>query len=124
MFGADEQKCPRLPLFAGRAAQCRSWVGLRALGRGWCSIHRRHSGREPFGEMVSAVAGRCRHPPGQLFDGDRSVHALCGIEFVPLQLPLGGPVLPGSPLDPDQVCPGAARPGCRVGQRRSRPVVP
>jgi hypothetical protein len=35
----------------------------------------------------------------------RSVHALCGVEFVPRPLPLGGPALPGSPLDPDQVCP-------------------
>lgn len=32
----------------------------------------------------------------------RSVHAICGIEFVPLQLPLGGPALPGSPLDPSR----------------------
>jgi hypothetical protein len=30
----------------------------------------------------------------------RSVHALCGIEFVAKELPLGGPALPGSPLDP------------------------
>jgi hypothetical protein len=30
----------------------------------------------------------------------RSVHALRGIEFVPRPLPLGGPALPGSPLDP------------------------
>ncbi|MGH3702983.1 MAG: hypothetical protein ACRDQY_26810 [Pseudonocardiaceae bacterium] len=35
----------------------------------------------------------------------RSVHALCGIEFIPKELPLGGPALPGSPLDPQQVCP-------------------
>ena len=35
----------------------------------------------------------------------RSVHALCSIEFVPRQLPLGGPALPGNPLDPEQVCP-------------------
>ncbi|MGH3699690.1 MAG: hypothetical protein ACRDQY_09525 [Pseudonocardiaceae bacterium] len=35
----------------------------------------------------------------------RSVHALCGIEFVPRELPLGGPALPGNPLDPNQVCP-------------------
>jgi hypothetical protein len=34
----------------------------------------------------------------------RSVHTLCGVEFVPRKLPLGGPALPGSPLDPDQVC--------------------
>jgi hypothetical protein len=24
----------------------------------------------------------------------RSMHAICGIEFVPMQLPLGGPALP------------------------------
>lgn len=35
----------------------------------------------------------------------RSVHALCGVEFVPRKLPLGGPALPGSPLDPRQICP-------------------
>jgi hypothetical protein len=39
----------------------------------------------------------------------RSVHALCGIEFVPRVLLLGGPALPGSPLDPEQVCPVCAR---------------
>jgi hypothetical protein len=39
----------------------------------------------------------------------RSVHALCGIEFVPKELPLGGPALPGNPLDPAQVCPACAR---------------
>lgn len=35
----------------------------------------------------------------------RSVHADCGVEFVPRARPLGGPALPGNPLDPDQVCP-------------------
>ncbi len=35
----------------------------------------------------------------------RSVHALCGVEFEPRELPLGGPALPGNPLDPAQVCP-------------------
>jgi hypothetical protein len=39
----------------------------------------------------------------------RSVHALCGIEFVPRELPLGGPALPGNPLDPDQVCSACAK---------------
>ena len=34
----------------------------------------------------------------------RSVHAVCGVEFAPKQLPLGDPALPGSPLDPTQVC--------------------
>jgi hypothetical protein len=45
----------------------------------------------------------------------RSVHALCGIEFVPRELPLGGPALPGSPLDPEQVCPR-----CRTARVPSR----
>lgn len=35
----------------------------------------------------------------------RSVHALCGIEFVPRPLPSGGPALPNGPLNRDQVCP-------------------
>jgi hypothetical protein len=35
----------------------------------------------------------------------RSVHALCGVEFVPRELLLGGPALPSNPLDPAQVCP-------------------
>jgi hypothetical protein len=39
----------------------------------------------------------------------RSVHAACGVEFVSRALPLGGPALPGSPLDPDQVCPQCYR---------------
>jgi hypothetical protein len=47
----------------------------------------------------------------------RSVHALCGIEFVPRELPLGGPALPGSPLDPEQVCPSAVPPGSQAGER-------
>jgi hypothetical protein len=45
----------------------------------------------------------------------RSVHALCGIEFIPKELPLGGPALPGSPLDPDQVCPQ-----CRTARAPAR----
>jgi hypothetical protein len=59
--------------------------------------------------VVAGLAGR------SLADADthrghhsivtRSVHALCGIEFVPRPLPLGGPALPGNPLDPEQVCP-------------------
>ncbi len=39
----------------------------------------------------------------------RSVHTLCGIEFVPEELPLDGPALPESPLDPEQVCPDCQR---------------
>jgi hypothetical protein len=37
----------------------------------------------------------------------RSVHAACGIEFIPLKLGLRGDrlALPGWPPDPDQVCP-------------------
>ncbi|MGH3698407.1 MAG: hypothetical protein ACRDQY_02840 [Pseudonocardiaceae bacterium] len=42
----------------------------------------------------------------------RRVHALCGVKFVPRELLMGGgPALPGSPLDPDQVCPA-----CRSAQ--------
>jgi hypothetical protein len=39
----------------------------------------------------------------------RSVRAVCGVEFEPRPLPLGGPALPGSPLDPDQICPQCYR---------------
>jgi hypothetical protein len=39
----------------------------------------------------------------------RSVHADCGVEFLPRVLLLGGPALPGSPLDPDQICPQCYR---------------
>jgi hypothetical protein len=39
----------------------------------------------------------------------RSVHSDCGVEFVPRALPLGGPALPGRPLDPAQVCPQCYR---------------
>ncbi|MGH3669834.1 MAG: hypothetical protein ACRDSH_04260 [Pseudonocardiaceae bacterium] len=36
----------------------------------------------------------------------RSVHAVCGVEFVPLRALLNrGPELPGRPPDPAQVCP-------------------
>lgn len=36
----------------------------------------------------------------------RSVHALCGVEFVPRRVGLNGDrlALPGNPPDPDQVC--------------------
>ena len=34
------------------------------------------------------------------------VHAACGLQFVPLKLADGAPlVLPGDPPDPDQICP-------------------
>lgn len=33
--------------------------------------------------------------------------------FVAKELPLGGPVLPGNPLDPEQVCPVCAVGGAR-----------
>jgi hypothetical protein len=32
----------------------------------------------------------------------RSVHAVCGIEFVPTELPLGGPALPGTRRTPSR----------------------
>lgn len=35
----------------------------------------------------------------------RSVHAVCGIEFVPRELPVtSSPALPANPQDPAQVC--------------------
>jgi hypothetical protein len=50
----------------------------------------------------------------------RSVHAVCGAEFVPLRLADGKPlVLPGEPPDPAQICPR-----CRgVTSRRAGPPV-
>jgi hypothetical protein len=43
---------------------------------------------------------------GQYSITTRSVHSVCGAEFVPLKLTDGSPlVLPGSPPDPDQICP-------------------
>lgn len=38
----------------------------------------------------------------------RSVHALCGVEFVPRPLPYGRIALPGPPQDPAQICPQCA----------------
>lgn len=49
----------------------------------------------------------------------RSVHALCGIEFVPRQLPLGGPALSGSPWTPRRSARSAAPPGTRPGEQPS-----
>ena len=46
----------------------------------------------------------------------RSVHALCGVEFVPRALPLGGPALPGNPLDPAR-CPACSAAPRRPGER-------
>ena len=53
----------------------------------------------------------------------RSVHALCGVEFVPRELPLGGPALPSNPLDPARSAHRAAAssaPGQRDTRRDSR----
>jgi hypothetical protein len=44
-----------------------------------------------------------------------SVHALCGIEFVPRELPLGARHSPAAPLDPAQVCPQ-----CRTARASAR----
>lgn len=42
---------------------------------------------------------------GELSLGTNSVHAVCGIEFVPLQVVINrGPELPGYPPDPQQIC--------------------
>ena len=46
---------------------------------------------------------------GELSPVTRSVHALCGIEFVPIKLATGRMSLPGSPPDPDQICPQCYR---------------
>ncbi len=42
---------------------------------------------------------------GRYSNASRSVHALCGIEFVPRTLAYGRIDLPGYPPDPDQICP-------------------
>lgn len=40
----------------------------------------------------------------------RSVHSVCGLEFVPRPLPYGErTALPGNPLDPAQTCPRCSR---------------
>ena len=70
MFGVDEQKCPRLPLFAGRAAHRRSWVGLRTWGKVGARPIAVRVAESPSVSWYLPVAGRCRHPPRQLFDGD------------------------------------------------------
>jgi hypothetical protein len=40
---------------------------------------------------------------------DGTVSAVCGIQFRPIDLPLGGVSLQGYPPDPDQICPDCAR---------------
>lgn len=43
---------------------------------------------------------------GEYFMASRTVQAACGLQFVPLKLADGAPlVLPGNPPDPDQICP-------------------
>jgi hypothetical protein len=52
--------------------------------------------------MADADTHRCIYSPAT-----RSVHARCGIEFQPIPVgwpPIVGP-LPGTPPDPDQICP-------------------
>ena len=39
---------------------------------------------------------------------DGTVSAVCGVRFIPIELPYGGVCLPSHPLDPEQVCPGCA----------------
>lgn len=46
---------------------------------------------------------------GEYSDVTRSVHALCGVEFLPRPLAGGQIALPGEPADPRQVCPQCRR---------------
>ncbi|MDQ3825364.1 MAG: hypothetical protein M3325_06285, partial [Actinomycetota bacterium] len=48
---------------------------------------------------------------GYYSQATRSVHAVCGAEFVPLRIGLAGDrlALPGTPPDPAQVCPKCRR---------------
>lgn len=50
---------------------------------------------------------------GVYSDVTRSVHALCGVEFVPRPLAGGRNALPGEPADPQQVCPQCRRAAAR-----------
>lgn len=58
---------------------------------------------------LRSLADRDTHH-GEYSATTRSVHARCGIEFVPLKLADGGPLaLPDNPPDPDQICPQCYR---------------
>jgi hypothetical protein len=54
--------------------------------------------------FVRSLADRDTHK-GTYSTVTRSVHAVCGIEFVPRPLPVSSsPALPAGPQDPDQIC--------------------
>lgn len=59
--------------------------------------------------FLRSLADRDTHR-GLYSPGTRSVHARCGVEFVPLRLGLSGDrlALAGWPPDPDQICPVCA----------------
>lgn len=56
-----------------------------------------------------AVAGRCRHPPRGLLDGHPQCARVVRCRVRARALPMGGPALSGSPLDPDQISPDCRR---------------
>jgi hypothetical protein len=78
-------------------------AGRDGTGRGLRVLCRCRLAHQPVNWYLRSLADADTHR-GEL-RADGSVHALCGVEFVPRPLPLGGPALPGSPLDPDQICP-------------------
>ncbi|MGH3670365.1 MAG: hypothetical protein ACRDSH_06980 [Pseudonocardiaceae bacterium] len=52
---------------------------------------------------------------GEMSPVTRTVHAVCGVEFVPVKaFRERGPELPGYPPDPDQVCPQCSGSGLQV----------
>lgn len=67
---------------------------------------------QPPAWFLRSVQDRDTHT-GVYSGASRSVHALCGIEFVPRPLAYGRIALPGAPLDPDQVCPRCQHSGSR-----------
>jgi hypothetical protein len=79
-------------------------AGRDSTDRGLRVLCRRRLAYQPVNWYLRSLADADTHL-GSYSTVTRSVHALCGVEFLPRPLPLGGPALPGSPLDPDQVCP-------------------
>jgi hypothetical protein len=65
-------------------------AGHDSTDRGLRVLYRRRLAHQPVNWYLWP-AGRCRYPPRQLFDGHPRVHAQCGVEFVPRELPLGAP---------------------------------
>jgi hypothetical protein len=64
----------------------------------------------PMNWYLRSMADRDTHR-GTYSPVTRSVHAVCGAEFVPRRLGLGGDrlALHGWPPDPDQICPECAQ---------------